>query len=214
MFTSRAEYRLSLREDNADQRLTEAGRTLGLVGDRRWDAFSRKRDAVARELERLKSTLVNPRLLADQEAARVLGKSIEREYTLHDLLKRPEVSYASLLTLAAADGAALGGPAVPGAEAAQVAEQVEIQTKYSGYIARQQDEVARHESAETTRIPVDLDYAEVRGLSNEVRQKFARQRPETIGQAGRISGVTPAAISLLLVHVKRLNRAGAERSAA
>ncbi len=214
MFTSRAEYRLSLREDNADQRLTEAGRTLGLVGDRRWDAFSRKRDAVARELERLKSTWVNPRLLADQEAARVLGKSIEREYTLHDLLKRPEVSYASLLTLAAADGAALGGPAVPGAEAAQVAEQVEIQTKYSGYIARQQDEVARHESAETTRIPADLDYAEVRGLSNEVRQKFARQRPETIGQAGRISGVTPAAISLLLVHVKRLNRAGAERSAA
>ncbi len=214
MFTSRAEYRLSLREDNADLRLTEAGRALGLVDDQRWDAFNRKRDAVAREIERLKATWVNPRLLANDEAVRVLGKSIEREYTLHELLKRPEVSYANLLTLQAADGSALGGPAVQGAEAPQAAEQVEIQTKYAGYIARQQDEVARHESAETTRIPADIDYAQVRGLSNEVRQKFARQRPETIGQASRISGVTPAAISLLLVHVKRLNRANAERDAA
>jgi tRNA uridine 5-carboxymethylaminomethyl modification enzyme len=214
MFTSRAEYRLSLREDNADLRLAEAGRALGLVDDQRWDAFNRKRDAVAREIERLKSTWVNPRLLANEEAVRVLGKPVEREYTLHELLKRPEVSYASLLTLCAVDGSALGGPAAPGADAPQVAEQVEIQTKYAGYIARQQDEVARHESAETTRIPADIDYAQVRGLSNEVRQKFARQRPETIGQASRISGVTPAAISLLLVHVKRLNRANAERDAA
>ena len=216
MFTSRAEYRLSLREDNADERLTETGRELGLVDDARWDAFNRKRDAVALELERLKSTWVNPRILGDDESARVLGKLIEREYTLLDLLKRPEVSYDQLLTLRAADGAALGGPPAAGADDAQAAAQVEIRVKYAGYIARQQDEVARHESAETTRIPADLDYAQVRGLSHEVRQKLARQRPETIGQASRISGITPAAISLLIVHVKRLNRAGgaAERSAA
>ncbi len=216
MFTSRAEYRLSLREDNADERLTETGRELGLVDDTRWDAFNRKRDAVARELERLKTTWVNPRILGDDESARVFGKPIEREYTLLDLLKRPEVSYDQLLTLRAADGAALGGPPADGADDPQAAGQVEIHVKYAGYIARQQDEVARHESAETTRIPADLDYAQVRGLSHEVRQKLARQRPETIGQASRISGITPAAISLLIVHVKRLNRAGggAERSAA
>jgi len=216
MFTSRAEYRLSLREDNADERLTETGRELGLVDDTRWDAFNRKRDAVARELERLKTTWVNPRILGDDESARVFGKPIEREYTLLDLLKRPEVSYDQLLTLRAPDGAALGGPPADGADDPQAAGQVEIHVKYAGYIARQQDEVARHESAETTRIPADLDYAQVRGLSHEVRQKLARQRPETIGQASRISGITPAAISLLIVHVKRLNRAGggAERSAA
>jgi tRNA uridine 5-carboxymethylaminomethyl modification enzyme len=216
MFTSRAEYRLSLREDNADERLTETGRELGLVDDTRWDALNRKRDAVARELERLKTTWVNPRILGDDESARVFGKPIEREYTLLDLLKRPEVSYDQLLTLRAADGAALGGPPADGADDPQAAGQVEIRVKYAGYIARQQDEVARHESAETTRIPADLDYAQVRGLSHEVRQKLARQRPETIGQASRISGITPAAISLLIVHVKRLNRAGggAERSAA
>ncbi|MFN9105134.1 MAG: tRNA uridine-5-carboxymethylaminomethyl(34) synthesis enzyme MnmG [Betaproteobacteria bacterium] len=216
MFTSRAEYRLSLREDNADERLTETGRELGLVDDTRWDAFNQKRDAVARELERLKTTWVNPRILGDDESARVFGRPIEREYTLLDLLKRPEVSYDQLLTLRAADGAALGGPPADGADDPQAAGQVEIRVKYAGYIARQQDEVARHESAETTRIPADLDYAQVRGLSHEVRQKLARQRPETIGQASRISGITPAAISLLIVHVKRLNRAGggAERSAA
>ncbi|MCA3217021.1 MAG: tRNA uridine-5-carboxymethylaminomethyl(34) synthesis enzyme MnmG [Burkholderiales bacterium] len=214
MFTSRAEYRLSLREDNADARLTETGRQLGLVDDARWVAFNRKRDAVAREIERLKSTWVNPRLLGEAEAARVLGKAIEREYTLHDLLKRPEVRYSTLLTLRSLDGGSIGGPAVAGADEPQAAEQVEIQTKYSGYIARQHDEVARHESAETTRIPADLDYEQVRGLSNEVRHKFAQQRPETIGQASRISGVTPAAISLLLVHVKRINRSAAERNAA
>jgi tRNA uridine 5-carboxymethylaminomethyl modification enzyme len=216
MFTSRAEYRLSLREDNADERLTETGRELGLVDDTRWDALNRKRDAVARELERLKTTWVNPRILGDDESARVFGKPIEREYTLLDLLKRPEVSYDQLLTLRAPDGAALGGPPADGADDPQAAGQVEIRVKYAGYIARQQDEVARHESAETTRIPADLDYAQVRGLSHEVRQKLARQRPETIGQASRISGITPAAISLLIVHVKRLNRAGggAERSAA
>jgi tRNA uridine 5-carboxymethylaminomethyl modification enzyme len=200
MFTSRAEYRLSLREDNADARLTEVGRRLGCVDDRRWEAFARKRDAVAREVERLRGTWVNPRILPTEEAQRVLGKGIDREYTLADLLRRPEVRYRDLTTLRAGDGADLGGPAVGDTV---VAEQVEISIKYSGYIARQQDEVARHESSASTRIPATLDYDEVRGLSIEVRQKLRAATPETIGQAARISGVTPAAISLLLVHLKR-----------
>jgi tRNA uridine 5-carboxymethylaminomethyl modification enzyme len=213
MFTSRAEYRLSLREDNADLRLTEIGRNLGCVDDRRWDAFCRKRDAVERELQRLRSTWVNPRRVAAAEAERVLGKAIEREYTLSDLLRRPGVLYKRLLTLVSADHQPLGGPPVPGAEAPQVAEQVEIATKYAGYIARQRDEVARHGAHESTRIPAELDYAGVSGLSIEVRQKLAAARPETVGQAARVSGVTPAAISLLLVHLKRRAR-GAERGAA
>jgi len=210
MFTSRAEYRLSLREDNADLRLTEVGRQLGCVDDRRWEAFNRKRDAVARETERLRLTWVNTRILAEGEAERVLGRPIEREYTLADLLRRPEVSYESLMTLRGAVGEALGRPAEAGLDA-EAAEQVEIQIKYAGYIARQEDEVARHESHESTRIPDELDYAAVRGLSIEVRQKLQAQRPETIGQAARISGVTPAAISLLLVHIKRMNRSGGDR---
>jgi len=208
MFTSRAEYRLSLREDNADLRLTEIGRQLGCVDDRRWEAFNRKRAAVERETERLRSTWVNTRILAEGEAERVLGRPIEREYTLADLLKRPEVSYESLLTLRGAES--LGRPSAAGLDRA-VAEQVEIQIKYAGYIARQEDEVARHESHESTRIPDELDYVAVRGLSIEVRQKLQAQRPETIGQAARISGVTPAAISLLLVHIKRMNRSGGDR---
>ncbi len=207
MFTSRAEYRLSLREDNADARLTEIGRRLGCVDDGRWGAFCRKRDAVARELERLKSTWVNPHLVAEAESVRVLGQPIERAYTLLDLLKRPGATYARLVTLKRADGANLGGP--PVADAA-VAEQVEISIKYAGYVARQEDEVARLESHETTYIPATLDYEHVRGLSFEVRQKLREQRPETIGIASRISGVTPAAISLLLVHIKRLSRRGSE----
>jgi tRNA uridine 5-carboxymethylaminomethyl modification enzyme len=206
MFTSRAEYRLSLREDNADMRLTETGRRLGCVEDVRWDAFNRKRDAVAHEIERLKSTWVNARTLPEDEAVRVLGKIVEREYTLADLLKRPEVTYPGLLSLRTATGEPLGGPAAAGADDVAVAEQVEIQIKYAGYIARQDDEVLRHEAHETTRIPPQLDYAAVRGLSIEVRQKLQAQRPETVGQAARMSGVTPAAISLLLVHIKRLNR--------
>ncbi|MCK6428126.1 MAG: tRNA uridine-5-carboxymethylaminomethyl(34) synthesis enzyme MnmG, partial [Burkholderiaceae bacterium] len=196
MFTSRAEYRLSLREDNADLRLTEIGRTLGCVDDARWAAFCRKRDAVEREIERLKSTWVNPRILSGAEAVRVLGREVEREYTLADLLRRPDVTYASLVTLRRADGEPLGGP---GVDDLQAAEQVEIAIKYAGYIARQEEEVAKHESSETTRIPAALDYDAVRGLSIEVRQKLKAHRPETIGQAARISGVTPAAISLLLV---------------
>ncbi len=194
MFTSRAEYRLMLREDNADLRLTDIGRKLGLVDDERWDAFSRKRDAIARETERLKSTWVNPRTLPADTATQVLGQPIEREYTLYDLLRRPNVSYRSLSLISAS---------VADFMEDTVAEQVETQAKYQGYIERQQDEVARHGGQAAFRLPADLDYAEVRGLSNEVRQTLQRQRPETIGQASRLQGVTPAAISLLLVHLRR-----------
>ena len=193
MFTSRAEYRLQLREDNADIRLTETGRTLGLVDDIRWQAFEEKREKIAREVERLKLTWVNPRMLAKAEAERVLGKEIEREYSLYDLLRRPEVSYASLMTL----------PGMRAADAMEVAEQVEVLAKYQGYIERQRDEIARQEGHETTQLPLDLDYATVRGLSIEVAQKLNQHKPQTLGQAARISGVTPAAISLLLVHLKR-----------
>ena len=194
MFTSRAEYRLMLREDNADMRLTEMGRRLGLVDDVRWEAFEHKREAVARELERLKSSWINPKLLPQADAERVLGKGIEREYALTDLLRRPDVSYASLMSLPGA-GVAVVDPVV--------AEQVEIQIKYDGYIARQHDEVLRREQYEATALPRDLDYRAVRGLSKEVQHKLNLHKPETIGQASRISGLTPAAISLLLVHLKR-----------
>jgi tRNA uridine 5-carboxymethylaminomethyl modification enzyme len=205
MFTSRAEYRLTLREDNADLRLTERGRALGVVDDARWTAFARKRDAIAAEQERLKSTWVNPRILPSADAARVLGQPIEREHALADLLKRPDVTYAALMTLPGAG---------PGVDDAAVAEQVEVQAKYAGYIARQQDEVARHAAHEATALPRDLDYDAVRGLSVEVRQKLALHRPETVGQASRIQGMTPAAISLLLVHLKRRAKDAAEKSAA
>jgi tRNA uridine 5-carboxymethylaminomethyl modification enzyme len=203
MFTSRAEYRLTLREDNADARLTEVGRSLGCVDDRRWAAYSRKREAVHREIERLRSTWVNPRILDAQDATELFGKPLEREYTLADLLRRPEVRYSGLCKLRTADGDVLGGPPVSDPT---VADQVEVAVKYAGYIDRQHDEVAKHKASASTRIPGSLDYARVRGLSIEVRQKLAAARPETIGQAARISGVTPAAISLLLVHLKRLSR--------
>ncbi|MEN3294199.1 MAG: tRNA uridine 5-carboxymethylaminomethyl modification enzyme [Burkholderiales bacterium] len=200
MFTSRAEYRLSLREDNADMRLTEIGRKLGCVSDAQWAAFEKKREAVAREMERLKSTWINPRLVAESEAERVLGKGIEREYALADLLRRPNVSYGSLMTLKGPDGQELAGP---GVQDEAVSEQVEIQVKYAGYIDRQAKEVERHDHYENLKLPASLDYMEVRGLSVEVRQKLNKHRPETLGQASRISGVTPAAISLLLVHLKK-----------
>ena len=193
MFTSRAEYRLQLREDNADMRLTEIGRRLGLVDDIRWLAFETKREKIERELQRLKSTWINPRMLEKADAERVLGKEIEREYSLYDLLRRPEVNYATLMTL----------PGAHAEEGGEVAEQVEILAKYQGYIERQRDEIARQEGYETTQLPTDIDYATVRGLSIEVRQKLSQHRPQTLGQAARISGVTPAAISLLLVHLKR-----------
>jgi tRNA uridine 5-carboxymethylaminomethyl modification enzyme len=194
MFTSRAEYRLSLREDNADARLTEIGRELGLVDDARWAAFNRKRDAVARETERLKTTWVNPRQLPEADAVRVLGQPMEREYRLFELLRRPEVSYAGLLTLPGA-GEGLAG--------ADEIEQVEIQAKYQGYIERQKDEVEKSLAHESMALPPDIDYAAVHGLSFEVRQKLTQARPQTLGQASRLQGMTPAAISLLLVHLKR-----------
>lgn len=200
MFTSRAEYRLSLREDNADMRLTEIGRKLGCVTDKQWEAFERKREAVSRETERLKSTWVNPRMISNLEAERVLGKAIEREYSLTDLLRRPNVSYESLISLTTIDGQNIGGPGVTDGA---VKEQVEIQVKYAGYIDRQAKEVERHDHYENLKLPVDFDYMEVKGLSVEVRQKLNKHRPETLGQASRISGVTPAAISLLLVHLKK-----------
>jgi tRNA uridine 5-carboxymethylaminomethyl modification enzyme len=203
MFTSRAEYRLSLREDNADARLTEIGRKLGCVDDRRWAAYARKREQVDREIERLKSTWVNTRILEKAHEIKIFGKTLEREYSLADLLRRPEVRYRDLTELRRSDGSELGGPRVTDSA---VAEQVEIALKYSGYIARQQDEVAKQQSSATTRIPPGLDYEKVRGLSIEVRQKLTAARPETVGEAARVSGVTPAAISLLMVHLKRLAR--------
>ncbi len=200
MFTSRAEYRLSLREDNADMRLTEAGRILGCVGDPQWRAFEKKREAVARELERLRSTWVSPRILAAAESERVIGQAIEREYSLADLLCRPNVEYETLMSMAGVDGQALAGPGVGDAA---VREQVEIQLKYAGYIERQAKEVERHENFESLKLPDGFNYLDITALSIEVRQKLHAQRPETLGQASRISGVTPAAISLLLVHLKK-----------
>ncbi|MFN0300106.1 MAG: tRNA uridine-5-carboxymethylaminomethyl(34) synthesis enzyme MnmG [Burkholderiales bacterium] len=194
MFTSRAEYRLMLREDNADLRLTEVGRRLGLIDDIRWDHFARKRDAIATEIERLKTTWVNPRMVDADVALHVLGKPLEREYPLGDLLKRPEVTYASLMALPGAG---------PGLSDTAVTEQVEIEAKYRGYIVRQQDEVTRNADLESLELPKEVDYRDVRGLSNEVQQKLNQYKPGTVGQAARISGVTPAAISLLLVHLKK-----------
>ena len=200
MFTSRAEYRLSLREDNADLRLTEIGRQLGCVGDAQWEQFEKKREAVALEMERLRSTWVNPRILSDAEAERVIGVAIQREYALSDLLRRPNVTYDALMTLKGIDGQDLSGPGVVDGT---VKEQLEIQLKYAGYIDRQAREVERHEHSENLKFPADFDYMQVQSLSMEVRQKLHQHRPETFGQASRIAGVTPAALSLLLVHVKK-----------
>ena len=195
MFTSRAEYRLSLREDNADLRLTEKGRELGLVDDVRWEAFCRKREAIERGSALLKAAWARPEVIPAEDQRRVLGKPLEREQRYFELLRRPETSYASLMSLPGAPEAAETDP--------QVIEQIEIAAKYQGYIDRQQEEVAKQAQAEATRLPADLDYTQVRGLSKEVQQKLNQHRPETIGQAGRIQGVTPAAISLLLVWLKR-----------
>ncbi|KAG4080920.1 hypothetical protein HA402_010091 [Bradysia odoriphaga] len=211
MFTSRAEYRLSLREDNADLRLTEIGRKLGIVDDLRWDAFNRKRDALDSEIERLKSTWINPRLLPAEAAEALLGKAIDREYSLDNLLKRPDVSYRALMSARNLEGSLLAGPGVMNDMV--LAEQVEIQVKYAGYIARQQDEVQKLLNHEQQAIPADIDYDAVSSLSFEVRQKLKDHKPETVGQAARISGVTPAAISLLLIHLKRMHY-GSRKSAA
>ncbi|AOJ08364.1 tRNA uridine-5-carboxymethylaminomethyl(34) synthesis enzyme MnmG [Burkholderia mayonis] len=203
MFTSRAEYRLSLREDNADMRLTEIGRELGVVDDARWNAFNRKRDAVSRETERLRTTWVTPKTLPAEEATALLGKTIDHEYSLAELLRRPGVSYEGVCELRGGEC----GPTEPLADdeilLAQIKEQIEIGIKYQGYIERQAGEIERNGANENTRLPDGIDYTDVRGLSFEVSQKLNQFRPETIGQASRISGVTPAAISLLMVHLKK-----------
>jgi tRNA uridine 5-carboxymethylaminomethyl modification enzyme len=198
MFTSRAEYRLQLREDNADMRLTEIGRQLGLVDDERWAAFSTKLEAVSREQERLKKTFVQPANITPEKMTALFGKPLEHEYSLFELLRRPEVSYADVLSLSE-NGLGEVEPAVR--------EQVEIAAKYQGYIDRQTDEVERSRGQENTALPSDLDYREIHGLPIEAQQKLNAQKPETIGQASRISGITPAAISLLLVYLKRQSRA-------
>jgi len=211
MFTSRAEFRLQLREDNADVRLTEVGRKLGLVDDARWDAFCRKRDAVSRETERLRSIWVNPNNLPASESLRVLGKEIDHEYNLGELLRRPDVGYAALMGL---DGGKYANGELPvqhsGGDVfvAGVIEQVEIAAKYSGYIDRQKEEVGRAAHYENLRLPDDLDYLQVSALSIEARQRLNQLRPETLGQASRMSGITPATISLLLIHLKKGNFRG------
>jgi tRNA uridine 5-carboxymethylaminomethyl modification enzyme len=214
MFTSRAEYRLQLREDNADLRLTEAGRRLGLVDDTRWEAFSRQRDRLAAELERLRGTWVRPQTVPAAEAERVLGKALEHEYSLADLLRRPGIGHDAVSELAAIAAAATPVANAPVSretlrrdwgkrEADAVIEQAEIALKYAGYIDKQNDEVERAASYEHLRLPEDLDYQQVTALSFEVRQNLARIRPATLGQAARLSGMTPAAVSLLLVHLKK-----------
>jgi len=194
MFTSRAEYRLSLREDNADLRLTERGYQLGVVGAERWQAFDIKRQSIEKEQQRLKSSWVNPRIVSQYEATQVLGQSIEREYPLEELLRRPMVSYEALMTLPTAG---------PGVSDPAVAEQVEIQAKYQGYISRQKMEIERSVQQETLRLPQNLDYSLLSGLSKEAQQKLAKHLPQTLGQAARISGITPATISVLMVYAKR-----------
>ena len=221
MFTSRAEFRLQLREDNADARLTTVGRQLCLVDDARWEAFSRKQEAVSRETERLRSLWVSPKNLAAPEAERVLGKALEHEYSLADLLRRPEVGYADLMAMA---GGRFANPDLPvagqgiAADAQEsatapaqdvfvqsVIEQVEIAIKYAGYIDRQIEDVGRAAHYENLRLPESLDYMQVSALSIEARQRLNKQRPETLGQASRMSGITPATISLLLIHLKKGN---------
>ena len=211
MFTSRAEYRLQLREDNADARLTESGRDLGLVDDARWDAFNRKRDAIARQIEHLRGTWVHPGVVAEADAQRLLGRAIEREYSLADLLRRPGVGYDTVVEmghLARSDCQLVSRETLADELrdtrlADAVVEQVEIVIKYAGYIDKQIDEVGRAAAYEHLKLPDDIDYGAVAALSFEVRQRLAHHRPQTLGQASRISGVTPAAVSLLLVHLKK-----------
>ncbi|HGG9243176.1 TPA: tRNA uridine-5-carboxymethylaminomethyl(34) synthesis enzyme MnmG [Neisseria meningitidis] len=195
MFTSRAEYRLQLREDNADMRLTEDGYKIGLVGEAQWRMFNEKREAVEREIQRLKTTWYTPQKLAEDEQIRVFGQKLSREANLHDLLRRPNLDYAALMTL---EGA------MPSENlSAEVVEQVEIQVKYQGYIDRQNEEIDSRRDIETLKLPDGIDYGKVKGLSAEVQQKLNQHKPETVGQASRISGVTPAAVALLMVHLKR-----------
>jgi tRNA uridine 5-carboxymethylaminomethyl modification enzyme len=194
MFTSRAEYRLALREDNADLRLTAVGYRLGVVSEARWRAMEAKREAIERERQRLRTTWLGPRDLSGAQQHAVFAALLEREFSLEELLRRPGVRYAELMALPGAG---------PGLNDFPAAEQVEIQVKYQGYIDRQQHDIQRRQGYEHLMLPPDIDYGRVHGLSVEVRQKLAHLRPETLGQAARISGVTPAAISVLLVHLKR-----------
>jgi len=200
MFTSRAEYRLLLREDNADLRLTEKGRELGLVDDERWRLFSEKRETIEKETQRLRSTWIQPGTDAAERLNNLVSNPIAREYSLFELLKRPELTYPQI--------ASLKGEGIADERAA---EQVEIEAKYSGYIERQLDEISRLRNSENTPIPVDFDYDQVKGLSNEVKQKLNTARPDTLARASRIQGVTPAAISLLLIYLKK-NSAGSRRT--
>ena len=195
MFTSRAEYRLQLREDNADMRLTEDGHKIGLVSEAQWRMFNEKREAIEREIQRLKTTWYTPQKLAEDEQIRVFGQKLSREANLHDLLRRPNLDYAALMTL---EGARSSENL-----SAEVIEQVEIQVKYQGYIDRQNEEIDSRRDLETLRLPENIDYSKVKGLSAEVQQKLNQHKPETVGQASRISGVTPAAVALLMVHLKR-----------
>ena len=195
MFTSRAEYRLQLREDNADMRLTEDGYKIGLVSEAQWRMFNEKREAIEREIQRLKTTWYTPQKLAEEEQLRVFGQKLSREANLHDLLRRPNLDYAALMTL---EGARSSENL-----SAEVIEQVEIQVKYQGYIDRQNEEIDSRRDIETLKLPDDIDYSKVKGLSAEVQQKLNQHKPETVGQASRISGVTPAAVALLMVHLKR-----------
>ena len=194
MFTSRAEYRLMLREDTADLRLTETGRRLGLVGDIQWRRFEGKREAIERERQRLRETWVRPERVDQALAERILGEPLRREARASDLLARPNVGYAGVAALAGAAPESLPG---------DVTEQLEIQARYQGYIERQRDEIDRHREQDARALPEDFDFDQVRGLSTEVREKLNRVRPVTLGQAARIPGVTPAAVSLLLIHLKR-----------
>ncbi len=230
MFTSRAEFRLQLREDNADMRLTEQGRALGLVDDARWQHFERKREAIATETERLKNTWVSPKIIAAAEAERVLGKALEHEYSLGELLRRPGIGYAQLMAMQTLDGKQVDtlqpkngiavevvqeenivshetsrlSKLVSGEDMQQeVLEQIEISFQYAGYISKQKEEIDRLAAQESVQLPAGFDYMAVYALSIEVRQKLAQHRPETLGQASRISGMTPAAISLLLIHLKK-----------
>lgn len=204
MFTSRAEYRLQLREDNADLRLTPTARALGLIDDAQWQRFEAKQRIIQAEVQRLKTTWVNPRNLLETEATRVLGKRIEHEYSLGELLRRPDITYAGLMSMG---GGAFTSPALEALDTVSretIVEQIEISAKYAGYIEKQKEEVERVAGFERLPLPCDLDYSQIDALSFEVRQKLSRQRPETVGQASRISGVTPAAVSLLLIHLKRM----------
>jgi len=198
MFTSRAEYRLILREDNADLRLTEQAHELGLVDDERWAAFCKKRELIENEKQRMNSTWIRPDMVSDEVAKEIIGDTLKKEANLMQLLRRPEVSYDSLMGIPGAGD---------GVNDAKVAEQLEIQAKYHGYIERQYAEIEKQKKSETVSLSIDMDYSQVKGLSNEVAQKLNDHKPTTIGQASRISGVTPAAVSLLLVYLKKHGKA-------